>query len=134
MSELRDITAPFTARPKFIKNVEKFRSKCMGYPMVKDCAVNMTSFLGRRTGDNTFAIVAKGEVEISGPMSSKIKLLAEGNAHLDSTTKIITVEDVRVLNDFGGIMGGVLGWAGFKKGGTIEMSDKDVGWLVKALS
>lgn len=134
MSEMKDLTEGYVARPRFQKNVEKFRQKCLGFPMVKECTVTMTSFKGRKVGDDAYEVEAKGEVEIGGPLSTKLKLIAEGNGALNGATRMMTVKDVRVSNDPTGIMGQVLSWAGFSKGNTFEMKERDADWIVQHLS
>jgi hypothetical protein len=134
MSEMRDITEAFVKRPRTQKNMEKFRTKCVSMPMVKECAITMSRVAGQKVGDNAYVIEMKGEVEISGPMSTKMKVIAEGNGELDGSSRMLTIKDVNVANDVAGIMGQMLSWAGFAEGKTIEMKHKDAEWFSEVLS
>ncbi len=134
MSDMRDITEPFVTRPEFQKELTKFRTKVMKFPAVKDCQVALTSLKGVSAGDAKYALLAKGEIQVSGPMTMKIRLEAEGDAEMDGRGRVITIKDVRILNDVAGIMGRLLNWTGMAKGGTIKLSQGDAQWFTTALS
>lgn len=132
MSEMRDITEPFVTRPEFQAELDKFQAKVMGFPAVKDCQVKLTSLKGASLGDDKFALLAKGEIQVSGPMAMKIRLEAEGDCEMAGRN--ISIKEVRVLNDVGGMMGRLLNWTGMAKGGSIKLSQRDAKWLSTALA
>jgi len=134
MAEMRDVTDTFVKRAEFQNELNKFRTKVLNFPAVKDCQVELTSLKGRKVGNNTFDLVARGQIEVSGPMAMKVRLEAEGDAEMDASKRVIIIKEVRILNDIGGVMGRLMSWTGMTKGSSIKLNQTDAQVLSASLT
>lgn len=132
-SEMKDITRLVLERSEFHRDIAAVRKTCMKLPMVSDCEVDMSSFKGRPADAGRFEIVVGGTVRIKTRMKVGFTLDAEGTGEIDSSGQNIEVKNVRILNDFQGLLGRILAMRGFVAGRTLKLRDGDSALIRTAL-
>lgn len=120
-----------TTLPRFIEGA---RRKCGSHPLVKTCNIEVTQVLGSKTGDDTYDIRLIGHVAVESRVLVKLKLDLEGTGQLEGPSRRLTLKNVKILNDFEGLLTAVAGLLGVREGRSFTLDQNGVDRIRAALA
>jgi hypothetical protein len=133
VGQYRDITAQVleTNLSTFITRVtEKLRS----YSMVRDADIAMSEIRGRALGNDGYHIEVVGLVAVDAVAVGKLKLDVGGNGVLNGETGMLRLNEVKVLNDFHGVLTKLADTLGLASGREFKLDDDGVSRIRSALA
>lgn len=121
----KDITAVILSETELVRDIEGLRKRCLQLPMVADCEVHLVSFKGRPLGDGRHAVDITGSIKLTTRLQVGVTVDAAGSGEIDAGGRTIAVKDVRILNDFHGVLGKALSMAGYASGRSFNLRPQD---------
>jgi hypothetical protein len=130
----RDITEIVLTRTQLVRDIEGLRKKCLQLPMIEACEAELASFKGRPIPEGRYAVDIAGSLKLTTKLQVAVTVEAAGIGEIDREGRTIEIKDVRILNDFHGVLGRVLGMAGYTKGRAFNLRPGDSAMIRDALA
>lgn len=130
----RDITELLLTQSTIPDDIRQFRERCRQFPFVKDADANFTRIVARRTEDGRYRVEGTGALRIETKVLMKLNLSASGYGFLDPDRRVLRVHEVRIGNDFQGILNKLLQLTGVAVGKEIKVAKRDVEIVVREFS
>lgn len=130
----RDITELILTKSTIPDDIRQFRERCRQFPFVKDADAGLTRIVARRTEDGRYRLECAGALRIETKVLMKLSLSGSGYGFLDPDRRVLRVHEIRIGNDFQGILNKLLQLTGLAVGKEVKVAKRDVEIIVREFS
>ena len=129
-----DITELVLRQSDLPRDVEAIRKKCLTLPMVSACKAELSSFNGHPIEAGRFHVDIAGSIHIETRLKVGMSLAAIGTGEIDSEGQALHLTDVKITNDFSGIISKILSMTGLVAGRSLRLRPGDSALIRAALT
>lgn len=134
MDDGKDITNAMLNDATIGSDVEKFKQRCLANPLVRDCDITIDAIRGKRREGDNFDLDIAAHLVIKTKMMVSMRISGTGSGTVDADARQMTVHNVAIDQDIGGVLTKILSMAGYVEGARIRVAKKDIEVLRRELN